>query len=404
MSNDFIYKEEYKYLTHICLNVTDACNLACRYCFVEQHPHFMTLETAIAAVKWTYNNFQKKRALNILKPEEKCSITFFGGEPTLMYNEIIVPLINFTNSMYPDLFDFSMTTNGTLLTENKLKFLKENNVSLLLSIDGDKETQDYNRPCQSGDSSFDKINIPLILKYYPNITFRSTIYADTVENLFNNYLFAEQMGFKSTFFTPDIRHDNWSSEKLNMLGQQLNKIFAYRLKQTLNDKPVSNSSSFDRGIKFIQALNQEKKEKNNMVVNRCGLGITLGAIGYDGAIYGCQEQVSGYGEKNIFLIGNIFTDGIDIKKHEILLKKYYDNYDQVKCKDKDKCKICPLKQICNTSIFCPSTIFDLGNDFTNIPYTICYFYQNILLNNILLNSILMGYQQEKERGEINNVL
>ena len=33
--NNFIYKEEYKYLTNVCLNLTDACNLACRYCFVE---------------------------------------------------------------------------------------------------------------------------------------------------------------------------------------------------------------------------------------------------------------------------------------------------------------------------------------------------------------------------------
>jgi len=31
----FIYKKEYKYLTSAMLNVTDDCNLECKYCFVE---------------------------------------------------------------------------------------------------------------------------------------------------------------------------------------------------------------------------------------------------------------------------------------------------------------------------------------------------------------------------------
>lgn len=35
MEKEFEYKEEYGWLANICLNVTDACNLACRYCFVE---------------------------------------------------------------------------------------------------------------------------------------------------------------------------------------------------------------------------------------------------------------------------------------------------------------------------------------------------------------------------------
>ena len=30
----FEYKEEYSKLTNVCLNLTDSCNLACRYCFV----------------------------------------------------------------------------------------------------------------------------------------------------------------------------------------------------------------------------------------------------------------------------------------------------------------------------------------------------------------------------------
>jgi len=31
----FKYKNKYHYPIHIMLNVTDDCNLACKYCFVE---------------------------------------------------------------------------------------------------------------------------------------------------------------------------------------------------------------------------------------------------------------------------------------------------------------------------------------------------------------------------------
>lgn len=31
----FNYNEQWLYMTKACLNITDACNLCCRYCFVE---------------------------------------------------------------------------------------------------------------------------------------------------------------------------------------------------------------------------------------------------------------------------------------------------------------------------------------------------------------------------------
>jgi len=38
------------------LNVTDDCNLQCRYCFVQQQPHYMTLQTAKDIADWLYQN------------------------------------------------------------------------------------------------------------------------------------------------------------------------------------------------------------------------------------------------------------------------------------------------------------------------------------------------------------
>jgi len=85
---------------------------------------------------------------------------------------------------------------------------------LLLSIDGNKETQDFNRPCKNcNQSSFDLIekNISYLLKNFPNLCFRSTIYAPTVDHLFENYLYAESLGFKRWEAIEDSRHI-WTKE------------------------------------------------------------------------------------------------------------------------------------------------------------------------------------------------
>ena len=78
---------------------------------------------------------------------------------------------------YPNEIDLGITTNGTLLNREKIDFLYNHNIHPLLSIDGAKETQDINRPCQNGESSFDKIIeiIPYLLEKFPKTTFRSTI-------------------------------------------------------------------------------------------------------------------------------------------------------------------------------------------------------------------------------------
>lgn len=62
---------------------------------------------------------------------------------------------------------FSLTTNGTLLTENIVDWLAENKFSLKISLDGKKRINDMNRITTQGYSVHDKVtsNIPLIKRY-----------------------------------------------------------------------------------------------------------------------------------------------------------------------------------------------------------------------------------------------
>ena len=389
--NDYHYKYEkhYRYLTNICLNVTDACNLKCKYCFVAQNPHFMDFITAKAAADWLHDNLNKKRELGVNMPNEKCSINFFGGEPMLLYDKIMKPLVEYCEEEYPDEFTFGMTTNGTLLNEEKVKWLHDHNFGLLLSIDGAKETQDFNRPCQDEtQSSFDLVmkNIPYILQYFPNITFRSTLDQESVEHMFENYLFAEQLGFKNYFFIPNGR-EIWSPESVNQLAAGLEQIFEYIKDKYLNHEQVLGCSVIDEafmdviqqsrimtGLDYPPDLNEVK------YVVRCGLGTGMGSIGYDGSIYGCQEQDS-KGKDSTFYLGNIFKDGIDPVKHDKLLKKYaYSG--KIKCDNRELCyNNCFLKMICQRHT-CPSTNIDMFNDMAIMPEIHCV-WRNLLFFNAL---------------------
>ena len=404
MEKEFEYKEEYGWLTNICLNVTDACNLACRYCFVEQHPHYMTLDIAKQAVHFVLDNLEKKNKK--FNKNKKAIITFFGGEPTLMWDEIIVPLINYVKeNSFP--IDFSMTTNGTLLTEERIEFLKANEVGLLLSIDGDRYTQNFNRPCINNKlSSFDLIdkNIPALLKSYPNITFRATIYSETADKTFENYIYAVKKGFANIYMIPDGRH-KWTNQQMKNLIIEIEKIYDFLEFCFINNLPVMNFKpmveSYERILRHdTQIINGIMPYENiNRSVRRCGLGTTMGSIGYDGSIYGCQEQTSKE-ENNIFYIGNI-ASGINKEKHKKLLSTYQDK-NTIFCNDKEMCVSCPLRTIC-TSFVCPSSSFDTyKNLFTNSEIQ-CIWLQTLFFKSAELMKKMVQTNNKNFKKFLNNI-
>lgn len=370
-----------------------ANGLAVHNCFVNQNIENMSLTTAVNAVKFLYKNLERQREL-YNNPKLKGAINFFGGEPLLRYYDIIEPLVLIVEKDYPDCFNFGVTTNGVLLDKEKIDFLYEHNIIPLLSMDGDKETQDYNRPCKNGDSSFDLIvkNIPYLLEKFPNTVFRMTIYEDTCDKLFDNILFAEAQGFKYFFAIPDTRH-NFSEKKLNKLGIELEKFYTYMAGSLIQGiKPIQ--SSFIKNM-FILALKEpslEIKDLDNLMprdIFRCGLGTTSISISPDGNIYGCQEQVTN--DKNIFYIGDIYN-GISLERHSKLLSEFR-QIAQIIGENPEKCVDCNYKPFCY-EVECPSMAKQRFDNFFVVPETLC-FWRNKLIE--LSKKILQIYHPNIEK-------
>lgn len=346
-------------ITSAFLNLTNACNLACRYCFVEQKPEYITLQTAKDAANFLARNAEGTKEIP--------SINFFGGEPMLMWEEIIVPLTNYIRDRYGVSFHLSMTSNGTLMDRTRAEFMVKNNVGLLFSMDGDKPTQDHNRPRRDGKSSYDvlKDKIPIILEYFPAVMFRSTVTPTTSGNMYLDMMFAEKMGFREFFTMPNC-FEVW--EETETLKSQLRLYSDHYIDCMLcGTKPIffTQLEKFFRKIIWRNASIEEHKRRaspNCRACGKCGLGSgEYAGININGDVVACQELFSrcdGY-----FTIGNIYTEVRDEARNRLI-----NEYDKAPAFG-DDCETCPLDRICDGG--CVANNYLLNGDIHKVPDIYC---------------------------------
>lgn len=144
-----------KTVDRITLHISNDCNLRCKYCYASGGSYkmkrsLMTTDTAKDFFDFCIHNFS-----HIEK------IVFFGGEPCLNLDvmEYVCSLFNSykLDEKLKDMPKFAIITNGTILNERLLKIIRTYISYITVSIDGNKEFNDYNRLDKTGNGSFDRI-------------------------------------------------------------------------------------------------------------------------------------------------------------------------------------------------------------------------------------------------------
>ena len=129
---------------HLVLNVTHACNLRCRYCFVREQQAAGELSSAYMS---------RDRAMDAIAALDPTGIGFFGGEPLLNWDVVVAATLAFRDRKPGG--HCHITTNGTLMTGEKASWLKDvGGFSLIVSVDGDPERHNRLRPMASGKDSY----------------------------------------------------------------------------------------------------------------------------------------------------------------------------------------------------------------------------------------------------------
>lgn len=166
-------------LPQLVFEVTDACNLRCKYCaygeFYEDYDcrenKMLSTEKAIRLIDYLAKYWSSN--LNV-SADKKITISFYGGEPLLNFTFIEAIVKHIKNNIHCPhrRFSFSMTTNAMLL-HRYMDFLQENCFHLLISLDGNKENDGY-RMDKVGHSSFERVvaNVDILQKKYPDYFLR----------------------------------------------------------------------------------------------------------------------------------------------------------------------------------------------------------------------------------------
>jgi uncharacterized protein len=141
-------KEPRPVLRRLTLNVANACNLACKYCYANcgsyySSPSLMDEVTALAAVNYARRRFSRID-----------HVSFFGGEPTLNHRTILTVCEYFAylraRGLLNQMPQFGLTTNGYALGKDILRILERHEFSVSFSLDGPREIHDRLRVSQCG--------------------------------------------------------------------------------------------------------------------------------------------------------------------------------------------------------------------------------------------------------------
>lgn len=309
---------------HYTLHLTDACSMACRYCYVRQDKHFMSEETARAAVDLAAQNGGHH------------GIIFFGGEP-LLCRELIYRTVEYAESVQkksavPLRFHYKITTNGLALDDEFLDYSVKHEIFIALSHDGVRAAHDANRITRDGSGTFERLEpvAKALLERHSYAPVMMTVAPNTVRYYHDSVKYLLSLGFKYIICSLDYAGD-WSEEGLRELERQYKLLAALYRELTLAEEKFY-LSPFE--VKISSHIHRA-----NYCAERCELGKKQVSVAPDGRIYPCVQ----FADEDEYCIGNV-TDGIDeSRRHALYLLNE---------KERDTCAGCAVRQRCNHYCAC----------------------------------------------------
>ena len=328
-------------IKQLILQVTQQCNLRCGYCsysgkYMGQRSHAnerMSFQTAKKAI-----DFFLER--NNELPE--VTISFYGGEP-LLEIELIKQCVRYANEQVEGKrIKFNTTTNGTLLSDDVVDFLVENDFSVGISLDGSKEEHDKNRKFSNGGGSFDIIisNVKRLIERYPdyinNISFMTTINPHASLECVMEYFSSEEIfndrniifnNMKESHYEGDIVYEKShyairNYEYIKMLFAMVGKL------DTKHVSPLvgrARSAIERRQREFVGRVAMPRSYHHG---GPCLPGVMRLFVRVDGALFPCERV----GELLDFFVIGTLEDGFDIAKIKSML-----NIGKL---TEDECKMC----------------------------------------------------------------
>jgi uncharacterized protein len=149
-------------LLQLTLNVTEDCNFRCKYCvysnnykYTRHHSdRYMYFSIAKKSIDHFFSLTKEGLRYNPLRVP---AVGFYGGEPLLNF-DLIKECVEYIEDKYKMYHThYVLTTNGSLLDEEKANWLMQYDFSISISLDGPEDEHDRLRVYRSGHGTFQDI-------------------------------------------------------------------------------------------------------------------------------------------------------------------------------------------------------------------------------------------------------
>lgn len=380
----FDFKNRNTVVKALCLHVAHTCNLNCSYCFASQGRYqgdraLMSFEVGKRAMDFLIENSGTRRNLEV---------DFFGGEP-LMNMKTVKAVTEYARQREKETgkkFKLTMTTNGMLLNDENIKWLNDNDFSLVLSLDGRKEVNDAMRPDAGGHGTYDRIvkNFKKCIAsrkggdwdYRGVYTYLRGTYTHNNMDFTKDVLSMVDEGFNILSVEPVVMKDSplgFTEEDLPRIREEYDRLTEAYMKRHREG----------RGFWFFH-FNMDLSNGPCVAkrLSGCGAGHEYVAVSENGDLYPCHQFVGREGYK----LGTIY-DGITNTE----LPQYFRESHVL---NKEKCRDCWARFFCSGGCHANA---DLFHGDIRKPYEVgCEIQKKRLECAILVQALLALEKMEKE--------
>lgn len=298
----------------VTFQITDACNLACSYCYqINKGHHVMPIEVAKKFIDLLLDNdIRTQRYMDTYT--HGVVIGFIGGEP-LLEVDLMDQIIEYFEEQcilknhpwqYHHRFDFS--TNGTLYFEPKVQeFIKkhEHHLTFGVSIDGTKELHDACRKFPDGRGSYD-LAMAAVQDYHKRwpenvIQSKMTLAPGNIQYLSEAVIDLLDKQNYTAINLNCVYEEGWTYEHATTMYYQLKEIANYF---------IANNWYEQKSISLFESSFFRPKDISD-TQNWCGGNGRMIAVDYKGDIYPCIRYMESSLGDTVppVIIGNVY-DGL----------------------------------------------------------------------------------------------